>query len=379
MRARVLTEINEVSATDWNHMVPDNNPFSKHEFLSSLEINGCLGEKFGWIPRHIVVESDGKLLGAAILYEKHNNYGEFVFDHAWHQAYDRYGLDYYPKLVSAIPYTPASGVRLLSKSKDINKVYPLLLQSIEDLCRDIGASSYHCLFSNSRDIEWLSLEGLCLRHDCQFHWRNDGYNDFDDFLQTLKSKKRKNIRRERRLVSDSGVYLRLLNGHNATHIDWKNFNNFYQRTFLEKSGMPTLNLSFFEDIAKKIPDQIVLILADLDGKCVAGSLMFSSDTRLYGRHWGCIEHIDNLHFEACYYKGIDYCIENKLDVFEPGAQGEHKVSRGFLPTLTRSAHLIIDDNFKEPISSFCEQEQQYIEQYIQEISSHSPYKGKATC
>ncbi|MEO1945047.1 MAG: GNAT family N-acetyltransferase, partial [Candidatus Thioglobus sp.] len=281
--------------------------------------------------------------------------------------------------VSAIPYTPASGVRLLSKSKDINKVYPLLLQSIEELCRDIGASSYHCLFSNSRDIEWLRLKGLCLRHDCQFHWRNDGYNDFDDFLQTLKSKKRKNIRRERRLVSDSGVYLRLLNGHNATHIDWKNFNNFYQRTFLEKSGMPTLNLSFFEDIAKKIPDQIVLILADLDGKCVAGSLMFSSDTRLYGRHWGCIEHIDNLHFEACYYKGIDYCIENKLDVFEPGAQGEHKVSRGFLPTLTRSAHLIIDDNFKEPISSFCKQEQQYIEQYIQEISSHSPYKGKATC
>jgi predicted N-acyltransferase len=374
MHVNVLSSISDVSAKQWNNLITDNNPFCRHEFLSSLEDHNCVGEKFGWIPRHIVVYNEDLLVGGAILYEKYNNYGEFVFDHAWHEAYDRYGIDYYPKIVSAIPYTPATGVRFLSNKHHEDVVYPLLLNKIKGICSSIGASSFHCLFAELDEIQWQKSMGLYIRHDCQFHWHNNKYKSFDDFLQSLKSKKRKNIRRERMSISNSGIVLRKLDGITASHIDWKNFDNFYQRTFLEKSGIPTLNLDFFESIASKIPDQIVLILADLDGECVAGSLMFSSDTHLYGRHWGCAKYIENLHFEACYYKGIEHCIENRLDIFEPGAQGEHKIARGFIPTITKSAHWIKDDIFREPINKYCQQESENTDLYIQHIKKHNPYR-----
>jgi hypothetical protein len=374
MQVKVISDIGQLSASKWNKLLTDSNPFCRHEFLSALEIHKCVGEKYGWIPRHIIVEHKNDLVGAAILYEKYNNYGEFVFDHAWHQAYSRYELNYYPKMVSAIPYTPANGTRFLVKKGLKDVVFPLIMKKILEICKTIDASSFHCLFSNTTEIDWLRSQDLLFRKDCQFHWNNNNYKSFEDFLLSLKSKKRKNIRRERKIVAESGVTLRKLDGNTASHNDWKNFDNFYQQTFLEKSGIPTLNLAFFEKIASTIPNQILLILADIDGKCIAGSLMFSSETHLYGRHWGCIEHIDHLHFEACYYMGIEHCIENGLQVFEPGAQGEHKIARGFIPTITESAHMIIDDSFKDAISNYCEQEAKYMDKYIEEVNLHSPYK-----
>jgi predicted N-acyltransferase len=374
MKAQVLSNIDEVSANEWNDLIPDNDPFCRHEFLSALERNGCVGKRFGWVPRHIALTDSGRLIGAVILYEKYNNYGEFVFDHAWHDAYNRCGMQYYPKMVSAIPYTPANGARLLSLDSQTDAVYPALLGAIKDTCKSIGASSFHCLFASNSETKWLESQNLYLRHDCQFHWHNQNYSSFDDFLQALKSKKRKNIKRERKSIADSGVTLRKLDGHSASHEDWEHFNNFYHHTFLQKSGTPTMNLDFFKEIASKIPDQIVLILAEFEDNCIAGSLMFSSDTKLYGRHWGCTEHVDNLHFEACYYMGVEHCIENKLKVFEPGAQGEHKLARGFIPTITESAHLIIGTTLKNAIKGYCEQESEYIESYINDLQSHSPYR-----
>jgi predicted N-acyltransferase len=373
MDIKIVKAIDEIDAHEWNNLIPDNNPFCRHEFLSALEKHHCVGERFGWIPRHLAVYEKKLLIGAAILYEKYNNYGEFVFDHVWQNAYEKYGLNYYPKLVSAIPYTPASGVRFLAKKDQINTVYPILLDAIQNICEKINASSFHCLFADD-ETPWLAKQDLNIRHDCQFHWHNQNYGCFDDFLANLRQKKRKNIRQERKKVNNSGVRIRQLDGNSATDVDWKNFSNFYIQTFLEKSGTPTLNLGFFKQIAKTMPDQVLLFLADLKGECVAGSLMFKSDTRLYGRHWGCNEQVDYLHFEACYYQGIEYCIQHNLKVFEPGAQGEHKVSRGFVPTLTKSAHWIKDEEFKQPIKHFCEQEQQHIAYYMEQVNEHNPYK-----
>lgn len=370
---QILNSIDEVDAKQWNALITDNNPFSRHEFLSALENNHCVGEKFGWIPRHIVILDNQQLIGGAILYEKYNNYGEFVFDHAWHNAYERHGLAYYPKLVSAIPYTPASGNRILFQKNHQKLVFSSIFDAICKICEKSQISSWHCLFANANEQDILKQYDLSSRIDCQFHWNNQNYGNFDDFLANLRKKKRKNIRQERKRIAQSDVKIRQLDGNSATAIDWQNFANFYQQTFLEKSGTPTLNLGFFQQIAKTMPNQVLLFLADLDGECVAGSLMFKSDTRLYGRHWGCAEQVDFLHFELCYYQGIDYAIKHKLQVFEPGAQGEHKVSRGFVPTQTQSLHFIQDSGFKKPIDDFCNLEKSHIKAYMQDVNQHNPY------
>ncbi len=374
MQVKVLNNLSEIDAQDWNNLSADNNPFVSHEFLSALENHQCVSEKFGWIARHIIVTDADVLVGAVILYEKYNNYGEFVFDHTWHNAYERCGLNYYPKLVSTTPYTPANGVRFLCQEQDKSTVLPILLDSVLKVCDRINASSFHCLFADQPTIHWLNAHNFHTRIDCQFHWHNQNYGCFNDFLQNLRAKKRKNIRQERQRVAKSAVTIRQLNGNNATDEDWRNFSDFYTQTFLEKNGVPTLNLGFFKQIARTIPEQVLLFLADMDGECVAGSLMFKSDTHLYGRHWGCAEQVDFLHFELCYYQGIEYCIKHGLEVFEPGAQGEHKVARGFLPVTTYSAHYLKHKNLREPIANFCEQEAVQVKHYIKQIQARNPYQ-----
>lgn len=374
MQIKLINRIADVDAASWNALLTDNNPFCQHEFLHALEQQQCVGEQFGWIPRHLIISENSVLIGGAILYEKYNNYGEFVFDQVWSNAYQRHGLNYYPKLTSAIPYTPASGVRFLSRKNDEKRVFPLLLDSIIKICDTMNASSFHCLFVKN-EVDFFKEKSLFIRHDCQFHWHNQNYTDFDDFLSNLKQKKRKNIRKERSSVQKSGICIRQLNGHSATETDWQHFSTFYIQTFLEKSGTPTLNIHFFKQIAALMPEQVLLFLADFEGKCVAGSLMFKSDTHLYGRHWGCSEQVDYLHFELCYYQGIEYAIRHKLQVFEPGAQGEHKVARGFTPTLTQSAHWIKDAGFKQPIEDFCKTEREHIQKYIQQVNTHNPFKN----
>lgn len=374
MHIQIISNLDQVSRSAWNALVQDNNPFVRHEFLAALEHHGCVSSQFGWMPRHIVVYEQDELIGAMPLYEKYNSYGEFVFDHAWAEAYKRHQLRYYPKLVSAIPYTPASGQRLLAKSGQEAEVYPILLTSALQLAENLEASGVHWLFPLAEEQDWLSQQQLFTRHDCQFHWRNFGYQSFDDFLETFSSKKRKNVKQERRKVNEAGVKLRVLDGHTATVADWERFAFFYQHTFESKWGIPTLNEGFFKEVAANLPDQVILVMADKGESCIAGSLMFRSTTRLYGRHWGCTEYFDSLHFEACYYQGIEYCIQHKLQVFEPGAQGEHKVPRGFIPTLTRSSHWLASPVFQQSVRQHTLHEQRSVAEYMQSVYEHLPYR-----
>lgn len=376
MHIEIISSLEQVSPLQWNSLVKDDNPFVRHEFLIALERHNCVGEAFGWLPHHIVVYEGEELIGAMPLYEKYNSYGEFVFDHAWANAYKHHGLNYYPKLVSSIPYTPASGQRLLSKAGCETEMYPVLLSTAMHLTNELQASGFHCLFALCEEQDWLEQQAMIVRHDCQFHWKNFNYQSFDEFLATLSAKKRKNIRQERRKVTESGVKLRILDGHSASQEDWKRFAFFYTHTFESKWGMPTLNEGFFAEVGANLPDQVVLVMADLEGECIAGSLMYRSDTHLFGRHWGCVEYVDNLHFEACYYQGIEYCIRNGLAVFEPGAQGEHKVPRGFIPTLTRSSHWLSSEMFRQPVQRHCEHEQQAVAHYIDSVREHLPYRAE---
>jgi predicted N-acyltransferase len=386
MQINIHSQISQIPMDQWNRLVKDNNPFMKHEFLAALEKHGCVSDKFGWHPCHVAVYEDSRnnenntsktLIAAMPLYTKTNSYGEFVFDHAWADAYQRNNIPYFPKLVSSIPYTPASGQRLLCMHHRINEIYPLLMQTVQQFAQQQNYSSFHCLFAASDEQDWMEKNGLLARHDCQFHWHNQNYTNFEDFLNKLDKKKRKNIRQERRRVKQQNIKLRVLNGHTASDKDWNDFALFYQQTFAEKYGTATLNEDFFKEVAQKLPDQTVLVLADNStGKCIAGSLMYASDTTLYGRHWGCIEQIDKLHFEACYYQGIEYCISNKLQHFEPGAQGEHKIARGFIPTLTRSSHWLNNSPFQESIENYVKHEQAGVYEYMKSLKS--PYSDEHT-
>lgn len=375
MQIEVYHQISDIEAAHWNALIQDNNPFLRHEFLQALESHHCVGENFGWLPRHIAIFEDKELVAAMPLYEKYNSYGEFVFDQSWAEAWHQHGLRYFPKLVSAIPYTPASGQRLLvKKNTSTSKYFPLLLRVLKDIAAQLETSGFHILFPQQEELKWLEDQDLFIRHDCQFHWHNNNYSNFDDFLGQLSSRKRKNIIKERQAVVNAGVTLKRLNGHQASEQDWQRMAHFYERTFNEKWGTATLNYDFFKEIAKALPEQVLLVLAEQNGRCIAGALMFCSDSRLYGRFWGCDKTIKGLHFEACYYQGIEYCIENKLSVFEPGAQGEHKVSRGFVPTLTRSAHFLRENPFEQSIRQFIEHEKVHMLNYIDEINLHLPYK-----
>ncbi|WGZ94249.1 MAG: GNAT family N-acetyltransferase [Candidatus Thiothrix putei] len=376
MQINILPNLDSVAAEQWNALVQDANPFLRHEFLAALEHHGCLNiPEFEWLPRHIVVYEQEVLVAAMPLYEKSNTYGEFVFDHAWARAYEQHGLRYFPKLVSSIPYTPASGQRLLVATGREAELLPVLLAAVMQVAEALESSSFHCLFPPAEQLDWLAQQGLTIRHDCQFHWRNADYQSFDDFLAVLTAKKRKNIKQERRKVADAGVTLRQLNGHTATAEDWERFAFFYQHTFESKWGIPTLNVGFFREVATALGEQALLIMADnREGECIAGSLMFASATRLYGRHWGCTQEIDSLHFEACYYQGIEYCIRHGLQVFEPGAQGEHKIPRGFIPTLTRSAHWLREPVFRAAVERHAAYERGSVADYMRAATEHLPYR-----
>ena len=376
MRSTILNHINDVTAAQWNQLIVDDNPFIQHAFLNTLEEFHCVGQTYGWIPQHIAIFNDNdELIGAAPMYLKDNSYGELVFDWSWADAYHRSGLRYYPKLVTAIPYTPATGPRLLvAANEDQLAVRQLLIETAISLAEQHQLSSMHWLFTNTTDTQVLKDSGLALRLGCQFHWQNPGYESFDAFLQTLSSSKRKMIKRERRRVQEQDIALEVLHGDEMSESQWHIFHRFYESTFERKSGMPTLSLPFFMALAECMPRNMVIVLARHDDQYVAGAFNMRSSSTLYGRHWGCSEEYHSLHFEACYYQGLDYCIENQIQSFEPGAQGEHKISRGFLPTRTWSAHWIAHPEFKTIIGNYCKQEQQGMEHYIAELIQHSPYK-----
>ncbi|EGW53761.1 GNAT family N-acetyltransferase [Candidatus Endoriftia persephonae] len=367
--------IDQIPVDAWNTLVEDNNPFLRHEFLAALEHHGCVGPEFGWQPAHLALWDGGCLIGAAPLYLKQNSYGEFVFDHAWADAYQRSGRRYFPKLLGAIPYTPTGGQRLLISAEcDADMVRRRLADKLVELAERGGRSSVHLLFLQDADRKALDGLGWMERLGVQFHWHNRGYAEFEDFLASLTSKRRKNIRRERRLVQQAGLELELLHGDQVSESAWQRFAGFYAKTFEDRYSLPTLNAGFFAEVGRSLGRQVVLVQAYEMGECIAAALMFRSDSTLYGRHWGSIRDYDSLHFEACYYQGIDYCIQEGLQRFEPGAQGEHKIWRGFLPTLTYSRHWIVDPVFRAAIEDFLQRERITVLDYKRSLEQSSPYR-----
>ncbi len=373
---KTIDSLHDISADQWNDLAGEQFPFTRYEFLIALENNGAVGKEFGWLTHFFLAYENEKLVGALPLYIKFNSYGEFVFDWAWADAYQQNGLRYYPKLVTAIPYTPTTGPRLLIQDNERYKeIADELINTVLSFAEKSQVSSFHCLFTYKRDTDYFDNNPhFMMRLGCQFHWSNNNYTSFSDYLDKLTSKKRKQIKRERRIVKEQNIEFEILNGFTATDFHWDTYHQFYESTFERKSGMPTLSKDFFKEIAQTMPENIVLVLAKYKQEYVASAFNLKGSDTLYGRHWGCSEEFDNLHFEACYYQGLKYCIDNGLKYFEPGAQGEHKIARGFIPTKTWSAHWIAHPQFSQSIKNFLMHETEGILDYIDELNGHSPFK-----
>jgi hypothetical protein len=354
------------------------NPFVSHAFLSALEEAGCVGPKAGWSPVHVLVEDEaGTLLGAAPCYLKSHSMGEYVFDHSWADAYTRAGGRYYPKLQVAVPFTPATGPRLLvPNGSQADGVRSYLIAGLRALRDQTGASSIHATFLQDADLEALTSEEFLRRDDQQFHWFNEGYKDFDGFLEALASRKRKAIRRERRDALANGISVEWLTGTDITEAHWDAFFAFYMDTGSRKWGRPYLNRRFFSLIGERMADRVLLVMAKRNGRYIAGAINFIGAKRLYGRNWGCIEDHPFLHFEVCYYQAIDFAIARGLDRVEAGAQGEHKLARGYKPVITSSAHDIADPSLRRAIRAYLDQERLYVSEAADELSGATPFKHR---
>ncbi len=380
-RTGILSSPAEVPADEWNALLERDaqpTPFLRHEFLDALHVARCAVDDTGWSP-HFVTLADartGRLAAAAPVYAKQHSYGEYVFDWAWADAYQRNGLSYYPKLLCAVPFTPVQGTRLLSADDDARR---RLAATLLAFAEQSDVSSLHVLFPTGDEARLLESMGMMLREGVQFHWLNDGYRDFDDFLGTLEQKKRKNIRAERRKVRDAGVTFRRLTGDRITDADWRFFSRCYRQTYREHYSSPYLNLDFFRTIGATMPENLLLVIAEADGQPIASSLAVyrrgaNGGGTLYGRYWGALEHVPCLHFETAYYQLLEFCIEAGLDTFEGGAQGEHKLARGFLPTVTHSAHWLAHPAFSDAVAHFLARETEHIHAYVDELREHDPFR-----
>ncbi len=370
-----LSGIDQIGSSTWNNITGTRYPFLRHEFLGALENSGSVSADTGWQPHHVVVYQEQEPAAVMPLYIKTDSYGEFVFDWAWADAYQRHGYEYYPKLLTAIPFTPATGPRLSVIEESLRpSIVALIINSLRELTTHKGYSSWHLLFPEKRELKVLESQGLSLRTGCQYHWFNQDYTSFDDFLGKLSSRKRKNIKRERRRVAEQGIQLRRINGPEVSEQQLSDFYTFYQATYYKRARRGYLTLGFFQEILQKMPEQLVLIMAYHNQQAVAAALCFQGNDTLYGRYWGCLEEFECLHFEACYYQGIEYCIEQKLHKFDPGAQGEHKISRGFEPVNTWSLHWIEHPDFRAAIDDFLEREAQGIDLYMTQAAQLLPFK-----
>jgi uncharacterized protein len=376
LRVEIRDGLGSVLPAAWDALTGSREPFLRHAFLEGLERHGCLGRRYGWFPQHVLLFRDDVLVAAAPCYAKTNNYGEFVFDWAWQAAWERHGQPYYPKLVISVPYTPATGPRLLvhADATDREGLQLRLLEAAITRARELGASGVHVLFPPEPEAALAAEAGMVRRTGCQYHWHNRGYADFDGFLQALSSKKRKNVKRERRRVREQGIEFRVLTGASAGADDWARFHRFYEDTFERHMGTPTLSEDFFAGTAAALGPQVVLFEARQGNDTIAAALCYRSHDTLYGRFWGCSQDLPDLHFETCYYQGIEYCIGEGLARFEPGAQGEHKIPRGFLPVATASAHSVLTPGFGASVQDFCLRETQMIRAQCEQLMQHSPYR-----
>jgi len=377
VHAEFLSSLAEIPAQEWNALSGVDYPFMRHEFLQGLEQAACTNAETGWQPCHLVLRDGAGILAVMPLYLKSHSYGEYVFDWSWADAWQRSGLRYYPKLVSAIPFTPATGPRLCMRpDADSERTWDIALEAIREFAREQDLSSWHLLFPEEPVASLLLEKGLHRRCATQFHWFNEGYNSFEDFLATFSSRKRKNLRRERSRVREQGLTLRTLCGADIGQREWQQFYRFYQLTYAKRSGHGGyLTREFFMDVAPRLGQQVIMVLAYLNDEAVAGALYFRSGDTLFGRYWGCEREYDCLHFEACYYQGIEYCIANGLRRFDPGAQGEHKIQRGFRPVPTWSNHWIADARLSAAVGDFTRSEAQHNDAYMKEAATLLPFRN----
>ena len=375
MRARVVEALSDIPAAQWDALHDGRNPFVSHAFLAGMEAHGCVRASLGWMPAHLgLFDDNDALVAAAPGYRKRNSHGEFVFDHAWAQAYAHHGLSYFPKWLGAVPYSPVTGPRLLARDDALRT---RLAEAIVALVRDAGWSSAHVNFhpeseTAAFDPKWIP------RVDVQYHWENRGaWCDFDAFLGAMDHKHRKNIRQERAKLARHGVAFRVVHGDEASDADLAAMHGFYLQTFHEYGNTPAVTLDFVRHLARTMPRGLVLFLADHEGETIAGALCLRGGDTLYGRYWGATRQVPGLHFETCYYQGIDYCLREGLRRFEPGAQGEHKIARGFLPTLVHSRHWIAHPDFEEAIRAWCAEESASVRRYMDALAAHSPFRAGA--
>lgn len=373
---KISHSIHEIPVSRWNALHSGAFPFARHEFLSALETQGCVGLGTGWIPVYLTVWDGEELAGAAYLYEKDDSFGEFVFDWEWADAYARHRLNYYPKLVAAVPFTPANGPKFLLRpgphSFDVGR---RLAEAARDFIEERQFSGLHFLFQPAEEAAFTEELGFSIRHGFQYHWENKSYRSFDDFLNSLKRKRRQQIASERRQVEKAAVSVEILSGDDLDPDHGSLMFEFSAATFLKKNGtMPYLTEGFFREIFASMKERIVLFLARSEGRPVAAALHFRENDRLFGRYWGGFSDFKFLHFELCYYAPIQYAIEQGIRIFEAGAGGEHKIMRGFVPTLTYSAHWIRHPGFRQAIGNFIEEEKRLIGLHLERMKAHSPYK-----
>lgn len=367
----------EVDSACWNKLVQEKDPFLRHEFLLALEQSGSVSENTGWYPYHLLVFDQQTLIAAMPLYLKTHSRGEYVFDQQWADAYQQSGMDYYPKWLNAVPFTPCQGQRFLIKPDvDSQPMIDLCVDHIKQLSELNNISSFHCLFPTTNQSE--QLQQLHIRMGVQFQWFNKNYRDFDNYLQSFTSRQRKNINKERRTITEQGITFQRLRGLKISEQQWQVFFQFYELTYIKRGQSAYLNIDFFKQLAQTMPEQILLILAIKDQTYVGAALSFIGEKTLYGRYWGCYEEYNGLHFETCYYQGLEYCLEHQIQTFDSGAQGEHKISRGFEPVTTYSAHWVLNSQFSKLIANFLQREKVLMEQYKKECSEKLPFKSKLT-
>ncbi|MFO1068546.1 MAG: GNAT family N-acetyltransferase [Geminicoccaceae bacterium] len=370
MEARHLSGIGDIAAEDWDALVGTGNPFVRHEFLRAMEASGSATTKTGWQPVHLVLEADGKAVAAAPLYAKSHSYGEYVFDHGWADGFQRAGGRYYPKLQAAVPFTPVPGPRLLGEPGR----RAALAEALVEATNELGVSSLHVTFCTEEEARILAAAGCLVRRGVQYHWDNRGYGCFDDFLDTLRSAKRKMIRRERREVVDAGIVIEVLHGPTMSPAALAEFYPFYTATVDKRWGSAYLKPAFFRILAERMADRVVLVTARQEGRLVAAALNLLGSDTLYGRLWGCLEEFRFLHFEACYYSAIEFAIARGIARVEAGAQGTHKLQRGYAPVWTWSAHHIPHPGFRDAVDRFLRSETKALEEQMGELAAMLPYR-----
>lgn len=386
LKISFIHSIDQIAAVDWDTCADDSNPFTLHAFLTALEASGSVGEDTGWLPYHMVIHegpAEGgdtrDLVACMPLYLKSHSYGEYVFDHGWADAYERAGGKYYPKLQCSIPFTPATGPRLLTHAgllpEQRQHLRDALLSGLATITEQLNLSSSHITFMPEAEALEAEASGYLVRHDQQFHWRNYGYKTFEEFLGSLASRKRKQIRKERKTVTQTDIVIETVTGQDIQEHHWDAFFEFYTDTGARKWGQPYLTRSFFSEIGQHMPDRIVLFMCSRKGRYIAGALNFLGSDTLYGRQWGCIEDHPCLHFETCYYQAIEYAITHKLQFVEAGAQGAHKLARGYEPVRTYSAHHIPNPSFRDAVARFLDHERRGVADEIDYLAGKLPFKN----